>query len=127
MQMTIIATWEQKRGVQVDFYYSSLILTLRKNTKNDSMLIRKTGNIILWFRISRYVPKVEKLILWSTFWNALLQWKSITQNKGWEMPIIRRKIYDGKHLRYVGGFHGGNNHTIDIIYIVAKVFGRLIL
>ena len=38
------------------------------------------------------------------------------------MPIIRRKIYDGKHLRYVGGFHGGNNHTIDIIYIVAKVF-----
>ena len=38
------------------------------------------------------------------------------------MPIIRRKIYDGKHLRYVGGFHGGNNRTIDIIYIVAKVF-----
>ena len=38
------------------------------------------------------------------------------------MPIIRRKIYDGKHLRYVGGFHGGNNRTIDIIFIAAKVF-----
>ena len=38
------------------------------------------------------------------------------------MPIIRRKIYDGKHLRYVGGFHGGNNHTIDIIIYCCQDF-----
>ena len=36
------------------------------------------------------------------------------------MPIITRKIYDPKHLRYVGGCHGGNNHSIDIIFSCIK-------
>ena len=79
MQMTIIATREQKRGVQVDFYYLSLILTLRKNTKNDSMLIRNSTKLeILYCDLGSH--------------DMYLKWKNLFYEVHFETPFCNERV-----------------------------------